>query len=165
MLRYLQVDHWLEFSARRLCGQAGLTVALAELDKALSLRTFLVGHALTLADISVWASLKGWCSVVGNSVCPYTTPSIFCSCSAVGHVEWPGQAKAFSHVNRWFFFLNSQVPFSAVGNRFTKKNLPLTKSNASVMSDIYFAAVLAGRQEPPGLVCAELHHHVMKRTT
>lgn len=58
-LCYLQVDHWLEFSARRLCGQPGLTVALAELDKALSLRTFLVGHAITLADLSVWAALKG----------------------------------------------------------------------------------------------------------
>lgn len=55
----LQVDHWLEFSARRLCGQPGLNVALGELDKALSLRTFLVGHALTLADLSVWAALKG----------------------------------------------------------------------------------------------------------
>uniref|UniRef100_A0A671YNL9 Bifunctional glutamate/proline--tRNA ligase n=1 Tax=Sparus aurata TaxID=8175 RepID=A0A671YNL9_SPAAU len=53
-----EVDHWLEFSARRLCGQPGLTVALAELDKALSLRTFLVGHAITLADLSVWAALK-----------------------------------------------------------------------------------------------------------
>lgn len=57
--RCVQVDHWLEFSARRLRDQAGVSEALAELDKALSLRTFLVGHALTLADISVWASLKG----------------------------------------------------------------------------------------------------------
>ena len=56
---YLQVDHWLEFSARRLCGQPGFTVAMGELDKALSLRTFLVGHALTLADLSIWAALKG----------------------------------------------------------------------------------------------------------
>lgn len=70
---YLQVDHWLEFSAQRLCGNPGLAVALAELDKALSLRTFLVGHALTLADISVWASLKGafcylfWLSCVSFS--------------------------------------------------------------------------------------------------
>lgn len=56
---YLQVDYWLEFSARRLCGQPDLTEALADLDKALSLRTFLVGHALTLADLSVWAALKG----------------------------------------------------------------------------------------------------------
>lgn len=49
----------MEFSARRLCGQSDLTVALAELDKALSLRTFLVGHAMTLADVSVWGALKG----------------------------------------------------------------------------------------------------------
>lgn len=60
---YLQVDHWLEFSARSLCGQPGLTGALAELDKALSLRTFLVGHAVTLADLSVWAALKGFSSL------------------------------------------------------------------------------------------------------
>lgn len=57
---YLQVDHWLEFSTQRLCGQSGLTEALPELDKALSLRTFLVGHAITLADLSVWAALKGF---------------------------------------------------------------------------------------------------------
>lgn len=36
-----------------------MTEALADLDKALSLRTFLVGHAVTLADLSVWAALKG----------------------------------------------------------------------------------------------------------
>lgn len=57
---YLQVDHWLEFSAQRVCGQSNLAGALAELDKALSLRTFLVGHAVTLADLSVWAALKGF---------------------------------------------------------------------------------------------------------
>uniref|UniRef100_A0A8D3ECN1 Glutamyl-tRNA synthetase n=1 Tax=Scophthalmus maximus TaxID=52904 RepID=A0A8D3ECN1_SCOMX len=59
LMEQTEVDHWLEFSARRLCGQPGLTVALRELDVALSLRTFLVGHALTLADLSVWAALKG----------------------------------------------------------------------------------------------------------
>ncbi|XP_041793033.1 bifunctional glutamate/proline--tRNA ligase isoform X2 [Chelmon rostratus] len=101
-----EVDHWLEFSARRLCGQPGLTVALGELDKALSLRTFLVGHAITLADLSVWAALKG-------------------------HGEWPSQGKAFSHVNRWFSFLSSQVPFTAVGNKYAKKTAPLSKSNSA----------------------------------
>ncbi|KAJ3593857.1 hypothetical protein NHX12_006191 [Muraenolepis orangiensis] len=54
----LQVDHWLEFSSRRLCAQKGLALALGDLEKALSLRTFLVGHALTLADLCVWAALK-----------------------------------------------------------------------------------------------------------
>lgn len=53
------MDHWLEFSARRLNGQPDLAPALAQLDAALSLRTFLVGHTLTLADLCVWAALKG----------------------------------------------------------------------------------------------------------
>uniref|UniRef100_A0A3B4U160 Bifunctional glutamate/proline--tRNA ligase n=1 Tax=Seriola dumerili TaxID=41447 RepID=A0A3B4U160_SERDU len=96
MMEQTEVDHWLEFSARRLCGQPGLTEALGELDLALSLRTFLVGHALTLADLSVWAALKG-------------------------HEEWPSQGKSFSHVNRWFSFLSSQVPFTSVGNKYTSK--------------------------------------------
>ncbi|AWP01976.1 Bifunctional glutamate/proline--tRNA ligase [Scophthalmus maximus] len=106
LMEQTEVDHWLEFSARRLCGQPGLTVALRELDVALSLRTFLVGHALTLADLSVWAALKG-------------------------HEEWPSQGKSFSHINRWFSFLSSQVPFTAVGNKYTNKKAPMTKSNSS----------------------------------
>ncbi|XP_008296039.1 bifunctional glutamate/proline--tRNA ligase isoform X2 [Stegastes partitus] len=100
-----EVDHWLEFSARRVCDQPGLTGALGELDKALSLRTFLVGHALTLADLSVWAALKG-------------------------HVEWPSHGKSFPHVNRWFSFLSSQVPFTAVGNKYASKKAPMSKSNS-----------------------------------
>uniref|UniRef100_A0A4W6G4H1 Bifunctional glutamate/proline--tRNA ligase n=1 Tax=Lates calcarifer TaxID=8187 RepID=A0A4W6G4H1_LATCA len=87
------VDHWLEFSARRLCGQPGLPVALRELDLALSLRTFLVGHALTLADLAIWAALKGQYH----------------------------QGKSFSHISRWFSFLSSQVPFTAVGNKYASK--------------------------------------------
>uniref|UniRef100_A0A3B3WE37 glutamate--tRNA ligase n=1 Tax=Poecilia mexicana TaxID=48701 RepID=A0A3B3WE37_9TELE len=91
LMEQTEVDHWLEFSARRVCDQPDLTLALGDLDKALSLRTFLVGHALTLADLSVWAALKS------------------------NQSSWPSQSKAFPHVSRWFFFLNSQVPFSSVG--------------------------------------------------
>ncbi|XP_057184873.1 bifunctional glutamate/proline--tRNA ligase-like, partial [Triplophysa rosa] len=58
MMEQTEVDHWLEFSARRLCGQSDLSLALIELDKTLALRTFLVGHSVTLADLSVWAALK-----------------------------------------------------------------------------------------------------------
>ncbi|KAK5874481.1 hypothetical protein PBY51_019421 [Eleginops maclovinus] len=105
MMEQTEVDHWLEFSARHLCGQSGLSAALGELDKALSLRTFLVGHAVTLADLSVWAALKG-------------------------HAEWPSHGKTCSHVNRWFFFLSSQVPFTAVGNKYASKKAPMTKSNS-----------------------------------
>ncbi|XP_053293504.1 bifunctional glutamate/proline--tRNA ligase isoform X3 [Pleuronectes platessa] len=106
MMEQTEVDHWLEFSARCLCGQPSLTVGLGELDLALSLRTFLVGHALTLADLSVWAALKG-------------------------HEGWPSQGKSFSHVNRWFSFLSSQVAFTAVDNKYTTKKASTTKSNSS----------------------------------
>uniref|UniRef100_A0A3P8YUI1 Glutamyl-tRNA synthetase n=1 Tax=Esox lucius TaxID=8010 RepID=A0A3P8YUI1_ESOLU len=85
MLEQTEVDHWLEFSAQRVSGQSGLAVSLGELDKALALRTFLVGHSLTLADLCVWAALKG---------------------------------QLFSHVDRWFSFLGSQVPFNTVGNKY-----------------------------------------------
>uniref|UniRef100_A0A8C8FI40 Bifunctional glutamate/proline--tRNA ligase n=1 Tax=Oncorhynchus tshawytscha TaxID=74940 RepID=A0A8C8FI40_ONCTS len=96
MLEQTEVDHWMEFSTRRVCGQSGLATALGELDMALALRTFLVGHSLTLADLCVWAALKGsndWQSI-------------------------QKQAGAFSHVARWFSFLGSQVPFTAVGNKY-----------------------------------------------
>uniref|UniRef100_A0A4W5KYT6 Glutamyl-tRNA synthetase n=1 Tax=Hucho hucho TaxID=62062 RepID=A0A4W5KYT6_9TELE len=96
MLEQTEVDHWLEFSTRQVCGQSGLATALGELDKALALRTFLVGHSLTLSDLCVWAALKG-------------------------NNEWQSiqkQAGAFSHVARWFSFLGSQVPFTAVGNKY-----------------------------------------------
>lgn len=105
LMEQTEIDHWLEFSARRLCGQSDLTAAFSDLDKALSLRTFLVGHSLTLADLSVWAALKG-------------------------HREWPNNGKTFSHINRWFFFLNSQVPFSSVGNKYAGKKAPQPRSSS-----------------------------------
>uniref|UniRef100_A0A4W5Q0W3 Bifunctional glutamate/proline--tRNA ligase n=1 Tax=Hucho hucho TaxID=62062 RepID=A0A4W5Q0W3_9TELE len=111
MLEQTEVDHWLEFSAQRVCGQSGLAAALRELDKALELRTFLVGHSLTLADICVWAVLKG-------------------------HSEWQSmqtQAGAFSHVARWFSFLGSQVPFTAVGHKYANiTQLPMKEKQQDV---------------------------------
>lgn len=91
-----------------------------------------------------------------------TGPAFFRSSSTVGHVKWPSQDKSFSHVNRWFFFLNSQVPFSAVGNKYTKKSIPLTKSDVSVISDTHFAEVSGSRQDL-GFVgvtqqCHDIHH-------
>ncbi|KAM6981295.1 bifunctional glutamate/proline--tRNA ligase [Aplochiton taeniatus] len=106
IMEQAEVDHWLEFSAKRVSGQSGLVAALGELDKALSLRTFLVGHSLTLADLCVWAALKG-------------------------NGEWQGQAGPFSHVSRWFSFLGSQVPFSSVGNKWASSVGPQRKSSVS----------------------------------
>lgn len=53
----------------------------------------------------------------------------FSSCT--GHSGWPSEGKSFSHVNRWFFFLSSQVPFTAVGNKYAKIKAP-SRSNVSL---------------------------------
>ncbi|XP_076833600.1 bifunctional glutamate/proline--tRNA ligase isoform X2 [Brachyhypopomus gauderio] len=98
-----EVDHWLEFSARRLDGQSDLAHALGELDAALALRTFLVGHSLTLADLCVWAAVQG-------------------------RGEWRAEPGSFPHVSRWFSFLSSQVPFKDVGSKWANK---LTARQAS----------------------------------
>uniref|UniRef100_A0A673K0V5 proline--tRNA ligase n=1 Tax=Sinocyclocheilus rhinocerous TaxID=307959 RepID=A0A673K0V5_9TELE len=99
MMEQTEVDHWLEFSARRLCAQSDLSSAMGDLDKALALRTFLVGHSSvhTACDyLCVWAALKG----IGES-----------------------QAKpnSYPHLCRWFSFLSSQVPFTSVGSKWASK--------------------------------------------
>uniref|UniRef100_A0A673KS25 glutamate--tRNA ligase n=1 Tax=Sinocyclocheilus rhinocerous TaxID=307959 RepID=A0A673KS25_9TELE len=96
MMEQTEVDHWLEFSARRLCGQSDLSSALGDLDKALALRTFLVGHSVTLADLCVWAALKG-------------------------NGESQAKPNSYPHLCRWFLFLSSQVPFSSVGSKWASK--------------------------------------------
>uniref|UniRef100_A0A8C5G7D5 Bifunctional glutamate/proline--tRNA ligase n=1 Tax=Gouania willdenowi TaxID=441366 RepID=A0A8C5G7D5_GOUWI len=69
LMEQTEVDHWLEFSAQRLqSDQPSMTAALGELEKALSLRTFLVGHGLTLADLCVWAALKALTNVRKQSL-------------------------------------------------------------------------------------------------
>uniref|UniRef100_A0A3Q3L771 Bifunctional glutamate/proline--tRNA ligase n=1 Tax=Mastacembelus armatus TaxID=205130 RepID=A0A3Q3L771_9TELE len=111
IMEQTEVDHWLEFSAQRLCCQPDLAVALGELDKVLSLRTYLVGHAITLADLSVWAALKS-------------------------NKEWPSLGKSFSHVNRWFSFLSSQVPFIAVGNKYASNKLKEKKQDVGKFAEL-----------------------------
>ncbi|KAJ8289165.1 hypothetical protein COCON_G00018240 [Conger conger] len=101
LMEQTEVDHWLEFSARRICGQTSHTPALEDLDKALSLRTFLVGHGLTLADLCVWAALKGsagWQAIMSK----------------------PGP---FSHIRRWFSFLSTQKPFTSVGDKWASSKI------------------------------------------
>lgn len=56
---FSQIDHWLEFSATKLSSCDLFTSAINELSHCLSLRTYLVGNSLSLADLCVWATLKG----------------------------------------------------------------------------------------------------------
>ncbi|VAH21395.1 unnamed protein product [Triticum turgidum subsp. durum] len=53
-----RVDEWLEYAPLILSGSE-FDAACSFLDGYLASRTFLVGHGLTVADIVVWANLRG----------------------------------------------------------------------------------------------------------
>jgi glutathione S-transferase len=58
-----QVVEWLEYAPTFLLGSE-FEVACSFVDGYLMSRTFLVGHVLTIADITVWSNLAGepWAS-------------------------------------------------------------------------------------------------------
>lgn len=95
LMEHTEIDHWLEFSATKLSSCDVLTSAIKELNHCLSLRTYLVGNSLTLADLCVWATLKG------NAACQ----------------EHLRQSKTLVHVNRWYGFLEAQQAFRSVGTK------------------------------------------------
>lgn len=75
VLERTEVDHWIEFAAARLsrAADAGFAHALGCLDKALGSVTYLVGRAVTLADIAVWEALYGnpaWHTALAAQRCP-----------------------------------------------------------------------------------------------
>ncbi|KXZ44656.1 hypothetical protein GPECTOR_64g150 [Gonium pectorale] len=57
-LQACQVDQWLETAAGIVSG-AGLEAQCSALNDYLTLRTFLVGYSLTVADLAVWGQLQG----------------------------------------------------------------------------------------------------------
>lgn len=95
LMEHTEIDHWLEFSATKLSSCDRLTSAINELNHCLSLRTYLVGNSLTLADLCVWATLKG-------------------SAAWQEHLK---QNKTLVHVKRWFGFLEAQQAFRSVGTK------------------------------------------------
>uniref|UniRef100_A0A8D2LIV5 Bifunctional glutamate/proline--tRNA ligase n=1 Tax=Varanus komodoensis TaxID=61221 RepID=A0A8D2LIV5_VARKO len=97
LLEHTEIDHWMEFSTTKLSDPTKFALALQELNNSLSLRTYLVGNTLSLADFSVWAALKGnntWQEQLLQSNCPV-------------------------HVKRWYNFLEAQCVFQSVGSRWT----------------------------------------------
>ncbi|XP_030125005.4 bifunctional glutamate/proline--tRNA ligase isoform X6 [Taeniopygia guttata] len=93
LLEHTEIDHWLEFSATKLSTSSQFPSAIQELNHCLSLRTYLVGNSLSLADLCVWAVLKG------NSTWQ----------------EQIEQNKAPVHAKRWYSFLEAQRAFQSVG--------------------------------------------------
>ncbi|XP_007481476.1 bifunctional glutamate/proline--tRNA ligase [Monodelphis domestica] len=95
LMERTEIDHWLEFSATKLSSCTLFATAISELNHCLSLRTYLVGNSLSLADLCVWATLKGnnkWQEQLKDSVAPL-------------------------HVKRWFGFLEAQHAFQSVGTK------------------------------------------------
>ncbi|XP_041907507.1 bifunctional glutamate/proline--tRNA ligase isoform X6 [Corvus kubaryi] len=93
LLEHTEIDHWLEFSATKLSTASQFPSAVQELNHCLSLRTYLVGNSLSLADVCVWAVLKD------NSTWQ----------------ERLEQNKAPVHAKRWYNFLEVQRAFQSVG--------------------------------------------------
>ncbi|XP_009094640.1 bifunctional glutamate/proline--tRNA ligase isoform X3 [Serinus canaria] len=93
LLEHTEIDHWLEFSATKLSTASQFPSAIQELNHCLSLRTYLVGNSLSLADLCVWAVLKD-------------------SSTWQGQLE---QNKAPVHAKRWYSFLEVQRAFQSVG--------------------------------------------------
>uniref|UniRef100_A0A8B9MC22 Glutathione S-transferase C-terminal domain-containing protein n=1 Tax=Accipiter nisus TaxID=211598 RepID=A0A8B9MC22_9AVES len=93
LLENTEIDHWLEFSATKLSTASQFLSAVQELNHCLSLRTYLVGNSLSLADLCVWAVLKD------NNIWQ----------------EQLQQNKAPVHAKRWYGFLEVQRAFQSVG--------------------------------------------------
>ncbi|XP_018427718.1 PREDICTED: bifunctional glutamate/proline--tRNA ligase isoform X3 [Nanorana parkeri] len=89
LMEQTEVNHWMEFSQTRLQDKSNFPAALQELNHCLSLRTYLVGDSLTLADISVYSTL---------------------AVSSIWQAELK-QNKAAVNVRRWYTFLKPRVPF------------------------------------------------------
>uniref|UniRef100_A0A803Y886 Bifunctional glutamate/proline--tRNA ligase n=1 Tax=Meleagris gallopavo TaxID=9103 RepID=A0A803Y886_MELGA len=107
------VDHWLEFSATKLSTASQFLSAVQELNHCLSLRTYLVGNSLSLADVCVWAVLKD------NNIWQ----------------EQLQQNKAPIHAKRWYGFLDVQQAFQSVGAKWAS-GTPKVKMATEKKADV-----------------------------
>ncbi|KFQ38510.1 Bifunctional glutamate/proline--tRNA ligase, partial [Mesitornis unicolor] len=113
LLEHTEIDHWLEFSATKLSAASQFLSAVQELNHCLSLRTYLVGNSLSLADLCVWAVLKD------NNIWQ----------------EQLQQNKAPVHAKRWYGFLEVQPAFQSVGAK-CASDIPKVKMATEKKADV-----------------------------
>ncbi|KFU87452.1 Bifunctional glutamate/proline--tRNA ligase, partial [Chaetura pelagica] len=126
LLEHTEIDHWLEFSATKLSTASQFLSAVQELNHCLSLRTYLVGNSLSLADLCVWAVLKD------NNTWQ----------------EQLQQNKAPVHTKRWYGFLEVQHAFQSVGAKWasgTPKVKMATEKKADVGKFVELPGAEMGR--------------------
>uniref|UniRef100_A0A8C0ERS0 Bifunctional glutamate/proline--tRNA ligase n=1 Tax=Bubo bubo TaxID=30461 RepID=A0A8C0ERS0_BUBBB len=113
LLEHTEIDHWLEFSATKLSTASQFLSGVQELNHCLSLRTYLVGNSLSLADLCVWAVLKD-------------------------NNTWQEQLqenKAPVHAKRWYGFLEVQRAFQSVGAKWAS-GTPKVKMATEKKADV-----------------------------
>ncbi|XP_014679662.1 PREDICTED: bifunctional glutamate/proline--tRNA ligase-like [Priapulus caudatus] len=66
-LERAEVDHWIEFSVGQLCCDSDFGDGVQYLDSVLASANHLIGSGVTLADICVWAAIKGSPAWSGNT--------------------------------------------------------------------------------------------------
>ncbi|KAF1809174.1 glutamyl-tRNA synthetase [Eremomyces bilateralis CBS 781.70] len=82
------VDEWVERSKNFANAKSKeFRPALAELDKHLTLRSYMVGYSLTLADVAVWATIRG------------------------NHVASSMLKQANNNITRWFKYIEAAYPW------------------------------------------------------
>ncbi|KAM6354739.1 bifunctional glutamate/proline--tRNA ligase isoform 3-T3 [Podargus strigoides] len=113
LLEHTEIDHWLEFSATKLSTASQFLSAVQELNHCLSLRTYLVGNSLSLADLCVWAVLKD------NNIWQ----------------EQLQQNKVPVHAKRWYVFLEVQPAFQSVGAKWAS-GTPKVKMATEKKADV-----------------------------
>mmetsp|Transcript_490 Transcript_490/g.828 ORF Transcript_490/g.828 Transcript_490/m.828 type:complete len:741 (-) Transcript_490:465-2687(-) len=88
-----EVDQWIEVAEKELSSEnEGFSAGLLRLDSHLALRTYFVGHSLSIADISIWASLRAAANWYSNLA---------------------SAQMATPHLWRWFTYLDSLPAFQA----------------------------------------------------
>jgi glutathione S-transferase len=89
-LEACQIDQWIHYAATSFVSGPGLEAAVASASTALALRTFAVGHSLSIADLAAWGALQ-------------SAPM------------WPKVRKLPATLNllRWFEFISAQPAVTA----------------------------------------------------
>jgi hypothetical protein len=55
----LQVDQWTDYVCTNVVSGGGLEGVLTALNDYLSFRSYMIGHAVSLADVALWGQLQG----------------------------------------------------------------------------------------------------------
>ena len=102
-----QVDQWLDIAQSLVPGH-GLEAACSSVNDFLSLRTFLVGHSLSLADVACWAQLQP-------------------------NMQWEKLRKGgvLPHLARWYDYCSEVPALKAAAERYGAKRRPPPKAPAT----------------------------------